>query len=371
MRTSQKIENLEIYRGICALMVVIWHYFAHINIPSFVVDQPHKRVVLQTISNAFFELSTYAVLGFFVISGYVITRSVVRTTYKEDSFGLYFINRFIRLSSLCTAAVLFYMPLSYIYREIFDITTVWPRFSDYSAGAIITSMVGLSSVWNGPGWTLLLEWVFYAFVAIPFLLLKPGFKNLLILGACYMFLSQYFYFSIESMIYVSFVFGIIGLLIHYKIKTIPTVLRFVILGCSVIAIGVQIYLLPNNYEHMILRCLPLLGILLFAFYSPSYTGRIYEKLLWLGRISFSLYIWHFPIFMYGTLFNNQADNARSGWDLFYLTFILVPIVFTVSHFSYLYIERNARLERIPPLYRLYLRLAHKRGAKKPIEAAPW
>lgn len=368
---SRKIGNLEIYRGICALLVLIWHYFAHISIDRIEKKMPEFGPYARGVYNMFFELSTYAVLAFFVISGFVITQSILRTTYKDDSFGLYLINRFLRLASLCAAATFVTLPIGYVYRTMNGITEVWSKYGNFDPVVILKSAVGLSSAWNGPGWTLLYEWAFYLLVAVPFLLLRPSIKNLFLACAFTAFVFSCTHASLENPIYLAFVFGIAGLYIHGRIKPLSRPVRIALLLISIITVGVQIYLLPNNYEHMILRSLPLLGIMMFALYEPVYATRFYAALLWLGRISFSLYIWHFPIFLFGLLYFTADDRAGSGPALLWLTFVLVPASFVVAHFSYLYIERYARLERIPYLYNLYLRVTGKQPKSAPPEASAW
>lgn len=130
------------------------------------------------------KLGSWAVLGFFGVSGYLIARSRVRAT---SSFS-YFIARLLRIFPglvVCVAVVAFVLaPLTAVIagNSYFMPDAVIFFVTNLSAGAPGVAVPGIAGTldgvhdpgsWNGPLWTLFWELVCYGIVGLVLGLLRP------------------------------------------------------------------------------------------------------------------------------------------------------------------------------------------------------
>ena len=149
------------------------------------------------------KLGSWAVLGFFGISGYLITRSRVRAT---TSFA-YFRARFLRIFpglAVCVAVVAFIIaPVTaglaggaYSLPDalLYFVTNLSAGTPGVAVGGIPGSLEGLPDprLWNGPLWTLFWEIACYIFVGIVFSIFRPELGRIAVLvlfvvGSAYVF----------------------------------------------------------------------------------------------------------------------------------------------------------------------------------------
>lgn len=130
------------------------------------------------------KLGSWAVLGFFGISGYLIARSRVRAS---SSFS-YFTARFLRIFPglvVCVAVVAFVLaPLTAVIagNSYFMPDAVVFFVTNLSAGAPGVAVPGIAGTldgvhdpgsWNGPLWTLFWELVCYGIVGLVLGVLRP------------------------------------------------------------------------------------------------------------------------------------------------------------------------------------------------------
>ena len=130
------------------------------------------------------KLGSWAVLGFFGISGYLITRSRVQATTPLAYIRARFLRIFPGLA-VCAAVVAFFIaPLtaglagrSYSLPDAFlyFVTNLSAGTPGVAVGGIPGSLDGLPDprLWNGPLWTLFWEIVCYLFIGIVFSIFRP------------------------------------------------------------------------------------------------------------------------------------------------------------------------------------------------------
>tara|TARA_B110000503_G_C7120160_1_gene402130 strand:+ start:1368 stop:1679 length:312 start_codon:yes stop_codon:yes gene_type:complete len=82
---SKSLDIIQIYRGLAALMVVIFHFWIHMS--HFFEDD------FTSIRNIT-SIGAYGVDFFFVLSGFIISYSYVN---KDISIKKYFTNRYLRI----------------------------------------------------------------------------------------------------------------------------------------------------------------------------------------------------------------------------------------------------------------------------------
>ncbi len=157
---------LDLIRGLSAQAVVIGHglfFYGYIGLDT----DPHV-----------FVMQGFAVLVFFILSGFLITYSTVNKLRKRPEYGFlpYFIDRFSRIYSTFLPALLVVLLIDLVSRQFF------PASYPYSAGFNLKTFVGnlfmlqdvpganllfggrMTSFGSGrPFWSLAIEWWIYLF----------------------------------------------------------------------------------------------------------------------------------------------------------------------------------------------------------------
>ena len=70
-----------------------------------------------------------------------------------------------------------------------------------------------------------------------------------------------------------------------------------------------------------------------------------KPLVWIGKRSYGMYLWHFPILLLTTNINSTV--APPIW----MYFVQVALIFLVSHLSYEYVENPIRKRAIGDWFR--------------------
>lgn len=182
-----RISNLDIFRGICALTVFIYHLVAHVRYRAFMPDGSWQAAVYEFSWSMLQPLSTFAVIGFFVLSGFVITLYISRDIADQGKYLEFLVFRFTRFSFVCAPAVLVSVALAYAYQRAYP-ASIWSEYNNYAPAGIFASMAGFSREWNWPGWTLVVEWSFYIIVTLFGALSRPTKLNLAIAAGCLAYL---------------------------------------------------------------------------------------------------------------------------------------------------------------------------------------
>ncbi|MEX0334991.1 acyltransferase family protein, partial [Vibrio tubiashii] len=112
---------------------------------------------------------------------------------------------------------------------------------------------------------------------------------------------------------------------------------FPVLGLYLLAYGILFFngKTPHPSFHTMI---PITGVALIIGFSnkDELVGKVLgsKPFVWIGLISYSLYLWHFPIFAFSRLGDKQLTNYDK-WELIVLTFILSVV-------SYFFVERPFR-----------------------------
>jgi len=172
-------QFIEASRWIGALLVLSVHTTnLFINLGD-IMTAPHAPQVYAWWFFAAFELGHQAVLGFFVMSGYLVGGAVLAHIRKQQDFLRdYLIHRFARIYLVIVPAVIFTLVIDQLGMRLFADSGVydWPLFKGhFSATLFFASFVNLQSIafdyfgTNGPLWSLACE--FWYYITFPLLLL--------------------------------------------------------------------------------------------------------------------------------------------------------------------------------------------------------
>lgn len=259
-----RINAIDALRGIAALAVV-WRHFTY----------PHPELQPYGI------YGSYGVQAFFIISGFVLPYSFKVADYKIGFFWQFLKKRIIRLDPAYIAAGIFALLLLWLNgREIISPLAMILHFG------YLTDIFG--NKWaSGVFWTLAIEFQFYIFIGLTYNLIVRNFNT--------------------------FVFYLIGVIVFTalfkKAEYLPFWLPFFTLGTLVFCIKYPLFQLGLTEKSILL----LIGIILLILikFTHGWVATVTSLLslafiilpnksnflinrgtLWLGLISYSLYLTH-------------------------------------------------------------------------------
>jgi peptidoglycan/LPS O-acetylase OafA/YrhL len=296
---------------------------------------------------------------FFVISGYLITSIILKELVTNGSFSFkHFYERRIRR---ILPALLLVMLVSLTFSYFFIFPTQYENIAKSSlASSFFISNYFFYSVGNEYDeiasryipllhtWSLSIEEIFYLFFPLSiFLIFKFNFKYLnsffIIISLASFFSIFVFhnnslnFYSIHSRLWELLVGGFIAYneIIkkkNYSNNFISNISMLIIL-VSIIFFDLKKYTHPS-----VLTIFPVLataGIILFktktSLIKKILTSKIFVNV---GLLSYSLYLWHYPIFTY--------ERILDFSDGLFYQFFLVVIIFILSYLTFNFVEKPFR-----------------------------
>ncbi len=341
------VLSVHYLRGLAALLVVCFHYRYYLNESFPVVD----------IGDILFSNGAYGVDLFFIISGFIICYSTERIEkFPALSFAM---KRFFRIYPLLFVSLILFI-------LFFDIeghslaTSFVPLHADYEAKG---PTYGFHL--HSPVWTLTYEIAFYLLFMCALMLSQRYRKLIAALSIVALFLGLQF-----------MVHGEIGFSAYQKadasvnsllqplvaIFSSPMVIEF--------ALGIALYVIyralprlkPALRQRVAIPALIVAAVAALGLYLPFFYGHgplnwglpafilllallVYEKqkglpeiksLVFLGNISFSLYLMHMIIIK----LLRKYDIAQNSFGLVVFFAALVASIF-VSYLSFVFIEQKS------------------------------
>lgn len=300
---------------------------------------------------------------FFVISGFLITLILL----KENASGSFsFVNFWLRRIRRILPALLVMVIITLLSSYFIVFKPILKAYASDGASAIfsyanIAMLLKFGDYWGHAAegspflhsWSLSVEEQFYIlYPGLIYLLLKYKIKpfNILAILTLLSFLS----FLISSVTYPTVGFYLLptrawemacgGLLAIVTGRQIPNYLLrlrnwYPSAGLFLI---LSSYFLPTGSSGIgIMAILPVLGSILVIWFSNPLepVGRLLGSniLVKIGKISYSLYLWHWPVIVISKQFSHRMDFTPS----FYLFIVLSIILFT-SILSYRFVEIPTR-----------------------------
>ena len=301
---------------------------------------------------------------FFVISGYLITSIIFKELNINGtlSFRNFYERRIRRILPVLLIVILVSFPFAWMYLIPTD-------FQDYSKSILYS--LGFTSnfyFWyagEGYGarsslfqpflhtWSLSIEEQFYIFFPIFFLVIYKYCKNylLLIFIVCFalsLIIAEYGsenhpsfnFYSLPTRAWELLAGSILAFLEikqGYRSKNNHLNIFLPIIGLLLIVHSLVFYhhymLHPSIYTLS-----PIIGVSLIIWFSHkdnfSYQLLSSNVFVGLGLLSYSLYLWHYPIFAFARI----TDQIQGNVDIL----ILIIISFLLSLFTFYFIEKPAR-----------------------------
>lgn len=308
-----KLNNLQILRGISALLVCFFHF-------SDILDSPDLE-----LGKILFANGGIGVPIFFVISGFIMVYTTRKITDKNPKKNVkdFLIKRIIRIVPLYFLLTVAWMVIGrdvmhYFSPEIFPRTWHSFLFLPYSEAPPVLFQ----------GWSLNYEMFFYLIFAVSFFLKNKRYFFVLSFFAAAITVGQFFHpkNAVLAMIFafvnIHFLIGVlIGLTIEQvKMKKTTAVILFWLSNLVFWMIFFGILPVPPLLNALIVGFL-VFGFLLLDRFTPNKSSRF---LVMLGDISYSIYLVH-P-FIQVILRRFQTESIYLNLALFLAEIILVIIV---------------------------------------------
>lgn len=326
-------NNFDLVRLVLASSVVFLHFDHLIN----------EESVSEVLSNFEF-ISSRAVQGFFVVSGFVVFMSYVRT----PDLNRYFVSRFLRLYPAYVVAVLLIsvfsvvLPSCSIFHE-----QEWIKYFIANLSFLNFIKPNLDCLFqgnfddtiNGALWTLKIEVAFYLTVPLIYFAIDK-------LGSSIVLLSIYLA-SISYTIILEYFFSVTGSGIYDILsRQLPGQMTY-------FATGIFLYIYHKKLAPHFLWILPICILVIFLdlnFIQPAALGFLViflatapvKKVSFskIGDLSYGIYIFHFPIIQ--TYIHFKVFEGQNV-IIFFLTVITT---FILSFMSARLVEEPAsRLKR--------------------------
>ena len=329
-------------------------------------------VVLYHAEIIFFKGGFIGVDIFFVISGYLITALILKELKSTGGFS--FLNFYARRVRRIIPALFFVMLASLPPAWIYLIPT---SFADYSTSILYSIAFSSNFYFHFSGsqygaenalfipflhtWSLSVEEQFYIIFPVILLITHKYFKNYMfpiIIGGLFLSLhfadwgshtypSATFYF-LPSRMWELLSGATLAYLEANDIKIpIPKTLNKVLPFLGLIFIGYSIVFYDFKMHHPSYQSvLPIIGTCLMIWCSnkDELTTKILSSKIFVGMglISYSLYLWHYPVFA----FSRIKNDSPSEYDKF--EWILLTLA--VSTLSYFLIEKPYRNKNFSKKY---------------------
>lgn len=345
---KNRIQPIDGLRTFAAFGVIWIHTWAYCGNPSFKIGTFDLYKVVAIVGNG--------VDFFFVISGFCMYLMAGSKEFNVKGYGQFIYKRFLRIAPAFYVAVLIYAAFVEKANPSFQFV------QQVSYHFLFLNNITGNSI-SGPFWSIATEWHFYMILPLCILLSKkislP--KALLILSVCslvlFCFVNKGFlpYRYWESQILVrfpEFAVGIYAAYIFKQGKSVPKLfngLKGLILALMIMYIGRYLKFTPfiewtgcaGFFFKSIADTVMVIGfgiLLLHVITQPSalsifLSGKI---ITWLGRISYSIYLWHSLIFI---LLGNVLVHLKGSSFSVPIIFVLVSLgTIIFSYFSYKYLE---------------------------------
>jgi peptidoglycan/LPS O-acetylase OafA/YrhL len=355
-RNQTKIEELESIRGIAAFLILIYH------IPIW-----NSAYNLTFIRNFYLMVNL-----FFVLSGFLIYK-----TYSSKLKNIKEVLRFqfLRFGRLYPVHIFFLTIfvvieiIKYFAQNNFGITSPNSQpFHENNITALFQNIFLLQAIgptnnaitFNLPAWTISVEFYTYFLFALIVLYLKK-YKNFFFFGFFIISLSflliskNYYGFDLLLNCFSGFFLGSIAAYLENKIKvTLP---KYTSLVVFIMIVSFLIFKRNSSYDPIIFFLTTSLIITLTA-NKKGYLNKILKLRLfvWLGTISYSLYMSHFCIIWIVNQFirvvlkkpeiliGGKSIPQLTNFESFIAAILILSTVLIVSSLVHKFIEKPFRLK---------------------------
>jgi peptidoglycan/LPS O-acetylase OafA/YrhL len=350
---------LDFSRGIAALSVVLWHWqhFAYIGIAeSFNFEK--KSQPLYGVFCIFYEAGAMGVQYFFIVSGFIFFWLYANQVNNRAITGWKFsVHRFSRLYPLhfVTLVIVAILQIIYVSREHSAFIYQYNDVYHFFLNLFYATRWGFESghSFNASIWSVSVEIVLYFTFFLTLLFRKGGCffclfisflsliiarltDNVILGGMSLFFLGGTVYYLTKFIVLQDY-----KLKVSIYIATIScwcmVIIDFYIIDFSsnILSLGIFGKILLRGFSFYILFPLTICSLIL----AEIDNGALFKPMAWVGDISYSSYLIHFPlqlIFALGVSYGilSKAFYLRTEYLLLFFL-ILIPL----SYFTFIKFEK--------------------------------
>jgi peptidoglycan/LPS O-acetylase OafA/YrhL len=311
---NKHLHSLDYLRGFAAISVCLFHF-------TDKLDYLPSTDVFKNI----FSWGHYGVEIFFIISGLVIPYSMEKGKYTLSKIGTFFKKRIIRIEPPFLISILLALALNYA-------TTLSPVYkgNPFSIDYLQLSYhVGYLNAFMGKDWinpvcwTLAIEFQYYILIALIFPLLSH--KRLLVCVATLIAFNALSPLFSRNYVFNFAIFFTVGIVLYRYVVGKLNIFEAFILSIPVI------YVLFIQYTHKEFLVTIATCLFILAPFKRTSIG------IFLGNISFSLYLLHFPIGLRVINLTQRFVETQSLRQMMILTALFISIA--AAYIYYIYIEK--------------------------------
>ncbi|MFR0689674.1 acyltransferase family protein [Enterobacterales bacterium AE_CKDN230030158-1A_HGKHYDSX7] len=309
-----RIHSLDILRGLAALSVVFWHWQHFFFVGGAPGELVRESQPLYPYFSLFYRYGGMAVELFFSLSGFVFCWLFSRAiAQRELPASRFFIDRFSRLYPLHFATFLIVLAAQALYRSSHDSYFVYQENDAFHAllNLLLIPAWGLERGWsfNAPIWSVSVEVLLYAvfFVTFSLMRLRLALIPLLILLGYYL---PPYNFKVAFGLHAFFC-GAAAYLITRETAT-RFGLRLTIATALTISLASWYFVSrdPDQRQFLMMGVAFPSSIALLALLD-RWIAPITLKFAFIGNLSYSSYLLHFPLQLAFAMAVDFASLPRS------------------------------------------------------------
>jgi peptidoglycan/LPS O-acetylase OafA/YrhL len=324
-----RYQSLDAWRGIACLMIVVFH---QTTLLTHWGQDKELMSAVDPVSKVFLTIAAQMYLGvpiFFVISGYCVTASADNLRGQDANLKTFFLRRFRRIFppywAVIGCALLLYFVSSLfghpIYEGRLDPTNLPGKLTAWNWLGTLTltegwryHFIGGSSRWLlTHAWTLGYEEQFYAVTGIMLAFLSRNFfRGLAAMTAGVVVVGLLFGERLDGFFlegqWVLFALGILAY--YWATLKEPRRKHYIILGVTLVASTVFLGVLAGS-PYVVACVFSAILIGLRRFDGRLIRAAVVRPLLWVGKISYSLYLVHVLIVI--MIHELVVPEIRAAW----------------------------------------------------------
>jgi len=356
---SKYLESLTWLRAIAAFFVVVSHSIRASEVKYYPHDEASNFFPFSLL-----DLGTYGVYLFFALSGCTLYLSSFKKVNSIGDFGGFYLKRFMRIWPAFAISLLVYLLFIEVFRYYyFADNSLWIAqflreytvYNIFQYLSLTFNITGPSGLFNGPYWSLPVEFQYYLLLPFVLLFMKNRYLEFIapvLVGSFLYYLYRNSPFELDryEVFKMGFTFfgGVFLAKIYQEIKyriafkLALTAFIFVIVLAGSIRAGIVVVpdMIPFISDKWnVYGILALVSVALALFAKPVISqNRFLDFIHSYGEISYSIYLFHMIFIGAATLLLINLEVMSGNSKLaFILSFSLIGS-YIFSKCTYRYIE---------------------------------
>lgn len=321
MKDKTQFNNLNIFRGIAALWIILYHLKDEVYLNKYFI----------------FSHGFLAVDFFFILSGFLLS-STYLNLFSINEIKFFLKKRFYRIYPLHFLNLLFILLLLIFYENIYSKKIIFThdnfQFNSFIYQIFLIHGIGIENKlnWNVPSWIVSTQ--FFVYIIFIFISKVRQKKLSIFLFICLLLFYLKIYYLKKTINY-HYDFGIIRNLLEFYIGNLIFVYRdFLIKKTKFLIILSLILILIYKFTKIDLIFIPLFSAIIIIGISTKNLEN--KSLNYLGKISYSIFINQWCIILSLNFLRENIINL----NLFFYLLLNLSLIIMVSIITYEKIEKK-------------------------------